>query len=424
MASSRNKQANELNGGNGDGIDRTGAHSIWAYKLQASYSRIIRELYGDCHVIDGKLLRTPQFRINHQRWGEWDPSTRTISLCEDLFLRFEWGAVEHVLKHEIAHQIVSEIWDFDYRGHSHGEAFKRACKLLGISSERCTSESMLVGFRGDNELPVVDKVRKLLVKGNDLAVTEAESEIFLRKAHEMMARHSIDVRTVCGEDRLFISRPVGPLRKQWPSWENSLSALVAKYYGVKRLIMRSWDKELGYVQYMSLFGEPSSLDIAEYVYCAILNIGEQLYSQYLKERKAQHRVVIKKWENDVAYINAMVKRDPTVKRYFPPKPRVSRKASKVAFMSGLLFGYEKVLESQHTDVLKRIEAEQGESKSLLLLNDPMLEEAYHKAYPHICTHKSNYSFGAGRSEGYKAGQNMRIRTGVASGSIGERKQLT
>ena len=401
-------------------VDRTGAHAIWALKLESSFFKIRKQLYGDRGNIDGKKLKTPQFRIGQKRWGEWNPDSRTISLCEDLFLRFEWGAVEHVLKHEMAHQIVSEIWDFGFRGFSHGEAFKRACKLLDISSERCTPETMLANFRGDGELPVIDKVRKLFVKGNDSAVTEAESETFLKKAHELMARHSIDMRTICGSDRLFLPRPVGPLRKRWPSWENYLSSLVSKYFGVKRIILSTYVDGEGSMQYMSLFGEPSNLDIAEYMYCAILNVGEILYRKYLTNRKTEHTERIKVWKEDVVRINKLVKDNPEVKRYFPPKPCQSRKASQGSFMSGLLSGYALVLEEQRKVVMKKIEDEEGISHALLLLDDPMLKEAYHKEYPRLRNRPGNYSYGAGRSEGFEAGKNMRIRTGVSSGVIGNR----
>jgi hypothetical protein len=279
---------------------------------------------------------------------------------------------------------------------------------------------LLAGFRGDDESPVIDKVRKLFVKGNDSAVTEEESELFLKKAHEIMARHSIDMRLICGSDRLFLPRPVGPLRKQWPSWEGSLSALVAKFYGVERIILRAYVYNEGLMQYMSLYGEPSNLDIAEYVYCAILNVGEMLYRRYLAERKAEHSERVKKWKGDVSRINKLIKENPSITRYFPPKPHQSKKASKAAFMSGLLSGYERVLEEKHEAVLAKIEAEEGESHALLLLDDPMLKEAYHKEYPRLCTRYGSYSFGAGRNAGYDAGRNMRIRTGVASGAIGTR----
>ena len=164
-------------------VDRTGSHAVWIMKLQSTYNKICQALgNGNEYIcnnyrIDGKTLRVPGFRICQMsgKWGTWSPSEKFISLHEDLFLRFEWGAVEQVLKHEMAHQIDGDIWDLDFRGHVHGEAFKRACKLLDCDDSRTTSSEMLAGFKGTEESPIVDKVRKLLVKGNDTAVTEAES---------------------------------------------------------------------------------------------------------------------------------------------------------------------------------------------------------------------------------------------------------
>ena len=404
-----------------NGIDRSAAYTVWGMKLQRLYKDIRKELYGERGSIDGKQLNVPLFRINLKRWGEWNPSTRTISLCEDLFLRFEWGAVEHVLRHEMAHQIITEVWDFDYCGHVHGAAFVRACKLLNISSERCTPETLLMGFTGDDKLPIVDKVRKLLVKGNDSAATDGESKVFLKKAHELMAHHSIDMQIICGEDRLFIPRPVGPLYKHYPSWESHLSKLVEEYYGVERIIMPVYIDGIRY-QHMTFFGTPSQLDVAEYIYNAILNIGEILYRQFLSKRKAEHQVMINDWYADCQKKNEQRRLDPTARVYFNNKPK-QRKASKGAFMGGLIRGYKDVLAKKHQEVLERIEREEGESKSLLLLDDPMLNEAYHKQYPNIRTFSTNGSYGAGHSEGLTAGRNMRIRTGVAPGGIDNRKLI-
>ena len=110
-------------------------NTILAYKLSAEFNKINRDNV-DYHL--GKQLSTPNFDVHSAKsmWGLWDPSTRTISMNIDLIRNYEWNAVVYVLKHEMAHMIVHEIFNMgDCK--SHGNAFERACKVVDCEFSSC-----------------------------------------------------------------------------------------------------------------------------------------------------------------------------------------------------------------------------------------------------------------------------------------------
>src|SRR5687768_14795632 len=64
------------------------------------------------------------------RLGEWRPATRTMAISPVLVEEQPWGVVVEVLKHEMAHQYVSEVLQvFDEP--PHGPAFRRTCERYG-----------------------------------------------------------------------------------------------------------------------------------------------------------------------------------------------------------------------------------------------------------------------------------------------------
>src|SRR6478672_7763236 len=80
-------------------------------------------------------LQIPQFElvVSRARLGRWMPETRTIELSRPLVLEQPWGVVVEVLKHEMAHQYVSEILG-EHGESAHGPRFRGVCEKLGIDA--------------------------------------------------------------------------------------------------------------------------------------------------------------------------------------------------------------------------------------------------------------------------------------------------
>ena len=120
--------------------------------------------------------------------GEWDEHRRLIRISEALIQRGQFSEITFVLKHETAHQIVSELYGIK-SATAHGEAFRRACRLLKISPD---AQLCLDAIR--DECKVTDRVRKLMALGS--SSNQHEAERALTKAHELMLKHNIGMEWI------------------------------------------------------------------------------------------------------------------------------------------------------------------------------------------------------------------------------------
>lgn len=386
---------------------------VWLYRLQSSYSNIRSEI--NAHT--SKWLNFPIFEINpntKSKWGSWSPSSRVMSFSSSLLRNYEWAAVEHVMRHEVAHQIVSEIFGMDCYGVAHGAAWQEACKIVNIDPKRCESSDELSEFKGTCSSPMVEKVRKILIHANDEAATEAEAETFMRKAKELMLRHDIAMKDVIGTDRLFVTRPFGPLFTRWGSYMWKLGGFLSRHYDVKYI------KTYGpnHTSRLELFGEPDKLDIAEYVGHALLNQAELLY----KEQKVK--------VGEEKALKRLEKRDLSLDssdglKYTP----YSRKLSKRSFIEGVIAGYSSkmdenrqfVREKVAVDVTNERRVDKGSSYTeedmaiVPVYNERLLNEMHGNAYSGLRHTTISCSRGSGYGDGHSAGKSLRLSKGVNSG---------
>ena len=394
------------NGRNGFDKYEGDCDKVWLFRLRSSYCKIEREVESHAH----KVLLEPVFDLNAdigRKWASWCPSTRIMTFAAALLRNYEWGAVEHVMRHEIAHQIVSEIFGMDCYGVAHGAAWAEACKIVNIEPVRCDSQAFLSSFKGTMESPLVDKIRKIIIHANDKAATEAEAETFMRKARELMLRHDIAMTDVMGTERLFVTRPFGPLFKRWGSYMWRLGNLLADYYDVKHI--RTFGPNG--TKRLELFGEPDKLDIAEYVGHALLNQAEMLYEAERKKVHAKKAELRKKDKED----GLMYRR--------------RTKLSKNAYMEGIISGYASKLSMDAQAVVHRVGVEVAKEKAeeagrkytdgdcaiVPVYNDKLLDEMYGKEYPRLVTLRAASARWEGFEGGYNDGKNLRLSKGVQGG---------
>ena len=117
-----------------------------------------------------------QLTVSQNIWGDWNPSTRTIRLSQKLMDLANWYQLTSVLKHEMAHQIVSEIF---CTSDSHGPDFQKACDIIGVPDEfRNASvdfQSFPLDWKLRNEpLGKISKIQKLLSLTSSSNPHEAE----------------------------------------------------------------------------------------------------------------------------------------------------------------------------------------------------------------------------------------------------------
>jgi hypothetical protein len=75
------------------------------------------------------VLRAPSIQLHdaERRWGAWQADKRLITISRRQVLCYTWDSVMETLKHEMAHQLVSELMHRDAEP-PHGLAFKEACR--------------------------------------------------------------------------------------------------------------------------------------------------------------------------------------------------------------------------------------------------------------------------------------------------------
>ena len=366
-------------------------NAIYMMKLESTFADIKKEVF----LHTQKDLRTPIFKLieDKNRWGYWSPSDRVLAINVNLFRHYESGAVDHVLKHEVAHQIVSEIFDMDCYGVAHGEAFKRACLVVNVAHTTCASHELLAGFKGKSEDRIVNKIRKIMELASD-GNFEEEADTALMKAQELMARYNVSMQDVTGSEKVFVKRPFGDNYKSFPTWLFRIGNFLNDQYGVK--CIQTWGPSYtsprGYcknTKRLELYGEPDRLNIAEYVGHAIINQGTILYEAF----KLDHQERMKT-DYDYQLNNGY------------------RKISKRAFMEGLIAGYSRKMNKNQRNVEAKIESEDG--AIVPAYNEKLLGEMYGTAYGRTRTIRNASSGGGGRSAGDDAGSSLTISSGVTS----------
>jgi len=388
---------------------------VWIYRLECSYGTIQKEVA----LHTGKHLKAAMFELNSNvksKWASWNPSNRVMCFSSSLLRNYEWAAVEHVMRHEVAHQIVSEIFGMDCYGVAHGAAWQEACKIVNIDPKRCESSDELSEYKGTCSSPMVEKVRKILIHANDEAATEAEAETFMRKAKELMLRHDIAMKDVIGSDRLFVTRPFGPLLSRWSSHLWKLGGFLAKHYDVKYI--KTYGPNC--TSRLELFGEPDKLDIAEYVGHALLNQAELLYEQ--QRVKVAGEKMLKRLEKRDLALDGL--------KYTP----YSRKLSKRAFIEGVISGYSSKMDNDSKSVREKVAVDVakercmdigsrytvGDMAIVPVYNERLLNEMHGKAYGRLSYSTISCSRGGGYNEGHSAGRSLRLSKGVDSGGNGGR----
>ena len=353
--------------------------------VHAWVSTLIEEYEKICHKLSAiTTLELPNFAINDKSTrtlGSWDSEKRTITFSEQLFLRGTWDDVVAVLKHEMAHQIVTE--HFRIRNEKpHGPAFKRACGLLNIPPVACYTLSNIECPLSPSSL--MQKIEKLLALGQSSNKHEAERA--LMKAHELSLKHNI--RSDVGQKRSrYALRKLGSLSLRMPSYIWKLMHILQEFYFV-RYIRRPCYLSSGQTsgrayKIIELYGTPENVAMAEYVYYFLLYHGEQEWVRYRK------------------------------------KQRLTNNKHKSSFLKGIYDGYRSKLVRQNYTLAKE--------KALVWCGDVELDHFFRMRNPRVRSITINSTIHkSAHHAGVRTGEKLVIRPaikGTSSSSSGSRKLL-
>jgi hypothetical protein len=320
-------------------------------------------------------LKMPLFSLRdlNGKWGTWSRSKREISLSWKLVLNHSWDSVREVLLHEIAHQYVDEVSG----GHNeppHGPMFQKACHLLRANpkssgnypllDERVASKAL---HSNDKTMLRVKKLMALAESGN-----RHEAEAAMAKAHELIAKHNVDLFAQENEQRDFTSVFVGKPALRHSREDYGLAHLLQDFYFVHGIWVSAYvfEKEkMGRV--LEISGTLQNLKIASYVHDFVFRFIRTQWVEYNKDKR----------------LNSYRKSD---------------------FAVGVIQGFRSKLEQSQKQIESRNEF------ALVKMDDPLLAGYVAYRYPRIVSFRRGVSNQDKKvlRDGERVGQRLVISKGI------------
>ncbi|MBU0730804.1 MAG: SprT-like domain-containing protein [Proteobacteria bacterium] len=256
---------------------------IWTSQLYREYDSI-------CWNYRVKLVK-PILELVEARsfLGKWDAGLRTIKVSVNLIRNRSWDQVVNILKHEMAHQIVSDLFKSDQ---AHGEMFQRACEMIGVPVLFRGARADLAANDNESEAgfdspghnhKMLNKVRKLLA----LARSGNEHEAFAatRKVNEIIARYNLR-RVGQDEDSSYNYRVINHRKKRIENYQRLICSILSDFFFVEIIFAGQYDAALCRTnKVINLLGTEENVLIAEYIYYFLFNNLPLLWEKHALETK-------------------------------------------------------------------------------------------------------------------------------------------
>lgn len=342
-------------------------------QLQGALEReALRELAHEWHayneeLFDGRLM-PPVLRLSEGvgTLGRWIADRSCLELDRALVFERPWTAVREVLKHEMAHQFVSEVLQARDET-AHGAAFRDVCTRLGIDPRARGLPD--VGPSDAAPSRLIERVAKLLALAG--STNEHEAQTAMSAAQRLMLEHNLAAVTT-GAGRRFVSRELAAPVARLEESRSQIGALLAAHFFVQAIELRVWmarERRRGTV--IEITGTLENVALAEYVYAFLDRTADALWA----EHKRGHGV--------------------------------SGNRDRRAFRAGVVRGFRLKLEAEQSAQVER---------GLVWIGDPELRRHHRARYPRI----SNVRLGGGgaidaRRHGEAAGRTVVLHRGVEAG---------
>jgi hypothetical protein len=337
------------------------------------------------------LITPPHFKLHDgvQHWGRWTASTREMSFSRHLVTDRPWGEVLEVVKHEMAHQYVSEILHIEDEP-PHGITFQNVCKNHNIDA---APRGIPGADKIDTTNHIVEKVRKLLALAkND---NENESKLAAEMAHNIMLKYNIELQEK-NDERGYTVRFFGKITGRIQAYMTELANILSKYYFVEIIWVSTFDprsKKTGHE--LEVSGTEDNVEVAEYVHDFVTRSALEAWE--------------KKFSSPAFKEQMKAELDSTWNHYDAPH---SAKGYTISARSNFLAGFVRGFASQ----LKQAEIKE-QSEGLVLRRDPALEAFYHTRHPHIrkLARGKGYYNHRWQGEGFAQGQSLNMPPAAKAG---------
>jgi len=264
------------------------ANQVLSAKLETA---LVRELFAVWKQINASYFRQallpPTIELTRSQavLGRWSHATRTLEISRPMLLSHPWGVVVEVLKHEMAHQYVSEVLGASDES-PHGAAFRETCRRHGIDARATGLPNAATGspggggaangFADDREARVVERIARLLALAE--SPNEHEAQAATLAAQRLMLKYNLESRAV---PRDYGFRHLGRASGRVGESDRILAMLLGKYFFVEVIwvpVYRPAEGKRGSV--LEICGTASNLAIAEYVHAYLTHTSERLWLEH------------------------------------------------------------------------------------------------------------------------------------------------
>jgi hypothetical protein len=269
-------------------------HTAWLSQLAREYNDI-------CYQY-GVRLQPPILAIsrNKKQMGSWSSADRRLSLSHFLISAHPWHVTLQVLKHEMAHQMCSEIHGQDDAGH--GPLFREACNRLGLDApfhrasadlEEGIADLAQGSTATEQGRQIIDKVRKLLALGG--SDNEHEAALAMQRAGELLTRYRLDFDGLA-EDEGLVHRTINTGGRTLPVHRKSICSLLETGFAVRVICASLYDPltDLSF-KTIELLGREEEVAIAEHCYHFLENRLQTLWEQNRRRFAGNGRIAKKSY---------------------------------------------------------------------------------------------------------------------------------
>lgn len=267
----------------------------YANLLRAWSAQLYKEHKDICWKYNIKIS-TPVIEIVDTKtfWGRWRPEfgSGRIKISSELIKGHSWDVVINILKHEMAHQVVTELFNSD---DGHGELFKNACRMFGLSSEFSRSQGdlprIIEDVNNDALSPearrIAEKVKKLLSLAQ--SANEHESLLAMQKAKEFINRYNLE-RIDINNTSKYIYKIINHKKKRIENYQRHICSILQNYFFVRIVYSYLYDAHTGETyRTINLMGTTENIIMAEYVYFFLLNQLSFLWNEYRSKTGSSNR---------------------------------------------------------------------------------------------------------------------------------------
>ncbi|XCN71484.1 MAG: DUF2786 domain-containing protein [Candidatus Electrothrix aestuarii] len=233
-------------------------------------------------------LRSPIFELSaaRQQLGCWIPEQRVIRISEELISNSSWDVVLMVLKHEMAHQVCSEVLGISQAGH--GPEFQEACQLLGVPEpyNRATGDLPEILKEPSSNAPteagrkIIQRVNKLLALAG--SENEHEAALAMQRATELLHRHNLHILHTASQEQsaACVRLTIRTGKKQVASWQRAICRILTDYFFVEVIFSSLYDAQRrDNYKTIELLGRSENVPVAEHCYYFLLQQLESLWQR-------------------------------------------------------------------------------------------------------------------------------------------------